>query len=116
MFIQSFANYIKNEYENILFIALSEETRTIHLISIFFEDKDHEEFLNELRNNPYTEDITVEYFSEIIKGEQILKFKDEWVKIDDDIEEEEEEDSGEFSKKKTMEINFDDEDVEDIKF
>jgi len=112
MFIKSFANFISNEFDNVLFIALSEEARMIHLLSISFSEDQHEKFIEELTDNPYIESIEYEHFSHIVKGQNILGFNEDWVRKEEKEEEEEEEEHE--LEGRTMEIDFGDE--EELKF
>src|SRR6056297_1975102 len=64
MFIKSFSNFLSNEFDNILFISLSDESRTIHLLAITFTEEEHEEFIKELTDNPYIEAIEYEFLSQ----------------------------------------------------
>ncbi len=119
MFIKSFANFLDKEFQEVLFIALSEDGKVIYLISIHRREEDHKEFIIKLKDNPYIESIESEFFSQIIKGQKIFNFDEKWItkKIkpskkkleikDNEVLDEEE-------KERTMEITIDDE--YDIKF
>ncbi len=122
MFLKSFASFINNEFPQVLFIALSEDSKVIYLISIHTTEEDHEEFIIKLRDNPYIENIDTEFLSQIIKGHKIFNFNEDWLKtvpkkgskkdskkkkaeIDDDEAE------------RTTEIDLDDlDDFSDLKF
>jgi DNA-binding Lrp family transcriptional regulator len=109
MFVKSFANFINTEFPQVLMIALSENGKTINLISAHITTADHTKFIETLRNNPYIERIETEFFSQFVKGQKLFTFNEQWIKrkartkkVAD--EEGEEEDDG------TMEIQIDDED------
>lgn len=121
MFLKSFASFINNEFPQVLFIALSEDSKVIYLISIHTTAEDHVEFIAKLNDNPYIEDIDTEFLSEIIKGQKIFNFNEDWLKslpkkskkkpakgsfdaLDDDDEAE-----------RTIEIDLD-EDFDELKF
>ncbi|WP_371803225.1 Lrp/AsnC family transcriptional regulator [Candidatus Lokiarchaeum ossiferum] len=120
MFLKSFASFINNEFPQVLFIALSEDSKVIYLISIHTTAEDHEEFIAKLNDNPYIEDIDVEFLSQIIKGQKIFNFNEDWLKslpkstnkkkkkksFDDEDDNEEE---------RTIEIDLD-EDFDELKF
>jgi DNA-binding Lrp family transcriptional regulator len=116
MFVKSFANFIQNEFPQVLFIALSENGKQIYLISAHITNEDHKKFVENLRNNPYIESIDTEFLSQIVKGQKLFSFNESWIKRKShgkrvgilSEEEEEEEEEG------TMEISLDDdEDIED---
>jgi DNA-binding Lrp family transcriptional regulator len=115
MFIKSFANFLDKEFQEVLFIALSEDGKIIYLISIHRSEEDHKEFIVKLKDNPYIDKIETEFFSQIIKGQKIFNFDEKWIikKIKPSKKEEKilEEDQEERSE---MEITIDDE--YDIKF
>ncbi len=74
MFIGSFANFLKEEYKQILFISIIEKENQIFCIIPFKTQEKFAEFMIELRKNPYVDDIKTEFFSEIIKGHKIFNF------------------------------------------
>ncbi|MHA1585484.1 MAG: Lrp/AsnC family transcriptional regulator [Promethearchaeota archaeon] len=79
MFLKSFANFINNEFPQVLFIALSEDSKIIYLISIHKSEKDHEIFMESLKDNPYIESIDSEFISQIVKGQKIFNFNEKWL-------------------------------------
>lgn len=122
MFLESFAGFINSEFPEVLFIALSEDNKVIYLISIHQGEKEHETFIKALQDNPYIEDIETEFLSQIIKGQKLFQFNEDWLKskkskqkvdksgpsFEDEFDIDEEED------KRTIEINIDDD--EELKF
>ncbi|MHA1673844.1 MAG: Lrp/AsnC family transcriptional regulator, partial [Promethearchaeota archaeon] len=80
MFLESFANFIQTEFPEVLFIALSEDSKVIYLISIHSTEETLAEFLETLRANPYIQDVDSEYISKIIKGEKLFSFNEDWIK------------------------------------
>ncbi|MBD3354050.1 MAG: winged helix-turn-helix transcriptional regulator [Candidatus Lokiarchaeota archaeon] len=95
-FIKSFSLYMKDEYAEIIFIAIMEDMRNIMCIVPFKSDDSYKEFATELKKNPYIENIEVEFFQEIVKGEKLFIFNDELINNTD------EEDVG------TVEVEFND--------
>ena len=122
MFLNSFASFLKSEFPEVIFIALSEDAKVIYLISVHRTEEEHEAFQHTLKENPYIEDINTEFLSEIVKGQQLFQFHERWLKstreisqrgkegqsFDDEIEIDDEEE------KQTMEIILDDD--EELKF
>lgn len=109
MFVKSFANFINNEFPQVLMITLSESGKAIYLISAHITTADHTKFIETLNNNPYIDKIETEFFSQFIKGQKLFTFNEQWIKRKSrtkKTEEEGEEDDG------TMEIQIDDEDGE----
>ncbi len=124
MFLKSFASFINNEFPQVLFIALSEDSKVIYLISVHITEKDHVEFISKLQNNPYIEEIETEFISEIIKGQKIFNFNKNWLQVKkkkpkkavngpsfDDLE-----DDGADEEERTFEVSLDDDEFDDIKF
>ena len=81
MFLKSFGEYILTEFDQALFIALSENenAKVIYLISIHITEELHAEYIESLRNNPYIEDIETEFLSQIIKGQKLFSFNEKWI-------------------------------------
>jgi len=106
MFVKSFANFIQNEFPQVLFISLSENSKLIYLITAHITQADHKKFVDSLKNNPYIENIETEFLSQIIKGQKLFSFNEAWIKRKSRSkiteEESEEEEEG------TMEISLDD--------
>lgn len=80
MFLSSFANFIKTEFPEVLFIALSDDAQSIYLTSFHTSEQKLAEFLNKLKENPYIASIESQYISEIIKGQKLFSFNEEWIK------------------------------------
>jgi DNA-binding Lrp family transcriptional regulator len=81
MFVKSFANYIKTEFENALFVALSEGQKVIFIVSVHLTTQDHEKFITSLRNNPYIDKIETEFLNQIIKGQRLFDFNEKYIKV-----------------------------------
>ncbi|MHA1522087.1 MAG: Lrp/AsnC family transcriptional regulator [Promethearchaeota archaeon] len=112
MFLESFANFIQTEFPEVLFIALSEDSKVIYLISIHSTDEALSKFLETLKANPYIADVDSEYLSKIIKGEKLFSFNESWIntkkrkhqkKSTDNLDDEEE-------PRQTFEIDLDEDD------
>jgi Lrp/AsnC family transcriptional regulator, leucine-responsive regulatory protein len=80
MFVKSFADFIKNEYPQVLFISLSEDMKTIYLISAHITVDDHKKFIESLKNNPYIQAIETSFISHIVKGQKLFNFNLSWIK------------------------------------
>ncbi|WP_457556822.1 Lrp/AsnC family transcriptional regulator [Candidatus Harpocratesius sp.] len=116
MFLSSFANFIKTEFPEVLFIALSEDSQAIYLISFHSSETTLNEFLSKLKENPYISDVDSEYISNIVKGQKLFNFNEDWIKkatrrFKKDKKKKMEEDESEL-----MEINLDEEEEEFEKF
>ncbi|MHA1820212.1 MAG: Lrp/AsnC family transcriptional regulator [Promethearchaeota archaeon] len=74
MFLNSFTSYLSNEFEEIIFAA-SGDDGAIHIIAIFYTQDEYDNFLKELKNNPYVEDIEVINLKNISKGFKAFNFK-----------------------------------------
>ena len=124
MFLNSFASFIKSEFPEVLFIALSEDATVIYLISVHQNDSDHEKFQSSLQENPYIENVSTEFLSEIIKGQQLFEFNEDWLKIAkiktkkiiNGLAFEEKHGLDDEEEKSTMEIILDDDDDDELKF
>ena len=116
MFIKSFGNYLNNEFDNVLFIALSESNRIINIISVHMSEMEHHDFIEQLKSNPYIEDIESDFLSQIMKGQKLFNFNEDWIKNrKQDSDNEEEEDEDELDER-TMEITIDDDGDDELKF
>lgn len=126
MFIKSFGGFINTEFPQVLFIALSENSKIIYLISIHQTADDHKKFVASLQNNPYIERIESEFLSNVIKGQKLFNFNEKWIvkkkrKAKKTEETESEEGEGEEDLEdeeedgETMEVSIED-DIDDIKF
>ena len=125
MFLKSFGEYILAEFEQTLFIALSEkeDIKTIYLISIHLTDELHAEYIDSLRKNPYIEEIESDFLSHVIKGQKLFSFNEKWVskkvskeKKAKQVEREEFEEEKDDEERK-MAISFgDDDEEEELKF
>ncbi|MHA1897220.1 MAG: Lrp/AsnC family transcriptional regulator [Promethearchaeota archaeon] len=85
MFIENFANYLKEEFGNITFIGLLNDSdhpdsAEIMCIVSFKDQEHHDDFINKLKKNPYVASIKEEKFIKIIKGDNIFEYNPELVK------------------------------------
>lgn len=113
MFLTSFANFISTEFPEVLFIALAEDSKAIHIISIHSSDEHLEGFLAKLRENPYIEDIVSEYISTIVKGQKLFSFNEAWVKQEKKRKKKKRSSDSEEEKGRTLEIDLDDDEDDD---
>jgi hypothetical protein len=77
--VKSFANYIKTEFENTLFVSLNDTQKIIYIISVHLTEADHVQFVSALKNNPYIEKIETEFLSAIIKGQKLFDFNEKFI-------------------------------------
>lgn len=73
MFLESFAKYMGETYEPIVFSAVGEDG-LIHLITAFKDEADFTAFRNEVEGNPYVERVDVVKFHDPVKGRKIFAF------------------------------------------
>ena len=120
MFLKSFGEFILTEFEQTLFIALSENAKVIYLISIHMTEDLHTQFIESLKNNPYIENIESEFLGQVIKGQKLFSFNEKWVKQKSAKEKKkpskEVEEPSADDDERNMEITFDDDEDEDLKF
>lgn len=107
MFLESFAKFVSDQYNEVLFAAVGDDEQ-IHCISTFRNDEHYDNFIAELKKNPYIDSMNIVNLSNILKGkklfcfiEKMLKSEDKGEYFDDDGEAENEEDE-----KSTSEIFF----------
>ncbi|MCF2141760.1 MAG: Lrp/AsnC family transcriptional regulator [Candidatus Lokiarchaeota archaeon] len=114
MFLSSFANFIKTEFPEVLFIALSEDSQAIYLISFHSSEAALNEFLSKLKENPYISDVDSEYISNIVKGQKLFNFNEEWIKKATRRYKKDKKKKIEEEESELMEINLDEEDEEEF--
>lgn len=88
MFIESFAQYLAKEFDEILFVSTSRTK--IYLISCHISTTGSEEFLDKIRAIPYVDNIDIVQFDKIIKGHRLFTFRSEFFTHDSSGKEEEE--------------------------
>ena len=113
MFLESFAKFLSDQYEEVLFSSVGDDEQ-IWVICTFRDDEHKEKFLNDIKENPYIESYNSVLFNKIIKGRKIFSFQSNMLELDDDGEyfddakemrkKEKEEES--FSEKNTSEVFF----------
>lgn len=92
MFIHSFSKYLKDEFKQILFIGVLDDFKQISCIVPFKTQGDFDEFIGELKKNPYIETISSEIYTEIIKGERIFNFNENFINFGESSEKDDEDD------------------------
>lgn len=73
MFLESFAKYLAEEYNEILFASVGSDEQ-IHLIASFRDQAHFTTFLESLHENGYIDKIEHIVFSKILKGKKIFSF------------------------------------------
>ena len=92
MFLESFAKYLAEEYNEILFASVGSDAQ-IHIIASFRDQGHFDMFYNSLVDNSYIDKIEHIVFSKILKGKKIFSFianqhiLDEGEKFDDGSDE-----------------------------
>jgi Lrp/AsnC family transcriptional regulator, leucine-responsive regulatory protein len=100
MFLESFAKYLAEEYNEILFASVGSDEQ-IHLIASFRDQAHFDMFSESLNENGYIDKIQTTVFSKILKGKKIFSFianqhaLEEGEKFDDGTDEFEEVDESE---------------------
>ncbi|WP_457557676.1 Lrp/AsnC family transcriptional regulator [Candidatus Harpocratesius sp.] len=109
MFLESFAKFVSDQYNEVLFAAVGDDEQ-IHCILTFRNDQHYDNFITELKKNPYIDSMNIVNLSNILKGkklfcfiEKMLKSEDKGEYFDDDGEVESDEEDDE---KSTSEIFF----------
>ncbi|MHA1730227.1 MAG: Lrp/AsnC family transcriptional regulator [Promethearchaeota archaeon] len=108
MFLESFAKFLSDQYNEVLFSSVGDDEQ-IHIISSFRGKEHLEHFVKELNENPYIDRFSKINFSKILKGKKVFSFIANQHKIeeegevfddiDNDGELEVENDSNEYSVK-----------------
>ncbi|MFX0099260.1 MAG: hypothetical protein ACFFCS_06725 [Candidatus Hodarchaeota archaeon] len=96
MFLESFCKFLSENYQTIMFAAVGDDSM-IHLINAFASEKELKEFITELENNPYVQDIQKIKFKGPVKGQKIFNFPENIIldKQDGELFDNGEEDEGE---------------------
>lgn len=101
MFLESFAKYLAEEYNEILFASVGSDEQ-IHIIASFRDQGHFEMFYDSLKENSYIDKIEHIVFSKILKGKKIFSFianqhaLEEGEKFDDEQDEFEDLDESEI--------------------
>jgi DNA-binding Lrp family transcriptional regulator len=73
MFLESFAKFLSEQFEEVLFTAVGDDEQ-IWIIATF-RDKDHYlKFLDEVKQNPYIDTIGSIQLGKILKGKKLYSF------------------------------------------
>ena len=107
MFLESFAKFLSDQYNEVLFSAVGDD-EMIHSILTFRDEAHFVEIEKQIQENPYIDSFTCIDLINIIKGRKIFAFKanlidkeDEGAYFDDG-----EEDKSEKEEKNTSEVFF----------
>ncbi len=76
MFVESFAQYLANEFNDILFVSISETK--VYVISCHNDTAASEDFMEKIRAIPYVESVDKIQFDKIIKGHRLFAFNPEY--------------------------------------
>jgi len=74
IFIESFAQYLAKEFEEILFVSISRTK--VYLISCHTTPESSEEFLEKIKSIPYVDNVDLIQFDKIIKGHKLFTFNE----------------------------------------
>lgn len=108
MFLESFAKFLSDQYREVLFSSVGDDEQ-IWIIATFRDHQHFDEFITQIKDNPYIESYKTVSFDKILKGKKIFVFNPEMMQADetgdyfDDIEEEE---PDEDPKRNTSEVIF----------
>ncbi len=110
MFLESFAKYLADQYNECIFSATANDEQ-IWLISTFKTEEALVEFGEKLKENPYIENFDTIRLLKIVKGKKIFRFDDSMMEDDEDGEYfddilSEEDEVDENSEKNTSEVFF----------
>ena len=73
MFLESFAKYLAEEYNEILFASVGSDEQ-IHIIATFRDQNHFDIFLESLHDNGYVDKIEHIVYKKILKGKKIFSF------------------------------------------
>ncbi len=76
MFIESFAQYLANEFTEILFLSIS--NTKVYVISCHTNGGASEDFLETIRAIPYVESVDKIQFDKIVKGHKLFAFNPDY--------------------------------------
>ncbi len=104
MFLESFAKYISEQYDEVLFISVGDDDQ-IHCIATFRDEEHAADFLEEFQKNPYIDTIITIGLTNIFKGQKLFQFIESLLKP---------EEQGEyFDDDEEDEVNLDDEEQDE---
>ena len=76
MFIESFSQYLANEFNEILFLSIS--NTKVYVISCHTNAVASEDFLEKVRAIPYVESVDKIQFDKIVKGHKLFAFNPDY--------------------------------------
>lgn len=85
-FVNSYAGYLKDEFEQILFISICDDLQHIVCIVPFITKDSSDRFFEKIKKTPYIKEINVEFMSQIIKGEKLFFFNDDIVDMEEEFD------------------------------
>ncbi len=97
MFLESFAKFLSDQYEEVLFSIVGDD-ELIWIICTFRNQEHIESFLKQMKENPYIESFTTVRFDKLIKGKKLFSFLSLFIEksqgefFDEEEEEKEKED------------------------
>jgi DNA-binding Lrp family transcriptional regulator len=110
MFLESFAKYLGDQYDEIQFSGVANDEQIYIMVTV--RDEAHwAEFEKQMKENPYVEAIKIIQMEKILKGNKIFTFQPNLYKIDDsallfDDGEEESPHNGEIDEEDDNEVVF----------
>lgn len=73
MFLESFAKFLSDQYEEVLFASVGDDEQ-IWIVATFRNEEHFQTFEKQIKENPYIENFNIIHFSKIIKGKKIFSF------------------------------------------
>jgi DNA-binding Lrp family transcriptional regulator len=73
MFLGSFAKFLAENYDCIVFCAVGSDN-VLHMITAFQDNAEFTAFKDEIEKNPYVAEVQVIPFTETVKGQKIFNF------------------------------------------
>ena len=82
MFLESFAKYLGDQYDEIQFSSVAHDDQ-IYIIVTVRDEAHWTQFENQLKENPYIEEYKTIRMEKILKGNKVFTFQPSLYKIDD---------------------------------
>ncbi len=107
MFLESFAKFLSEQYNEVLFAAVGDDEQ-IHCILTFRDEEHFTEIEKQIKENPYIDSSTCIDLVNILKGRKIFTFNGDLLEKEDEGEyfDDGEEDEVDEEEKNTSEVFF----------
>lgn len=83
MFLESFANFLAETYNEALFSSVGDDEQ-IWIIASFRNEDHYDKFLKEIKENPYIEDFNCIRFNKILKGKKLFTFNEAMMNLEEE--------------------------------